>query len=362
MNTTGYPLKNSSTVDLTNETHFGLPLGYIVLNTVSALIYLIGVIIPSAILFLIILHYYLKTKKTPLNLIVINYCIAALTSNFLTGLILYYTTPISLNSGSCVGRWLLVGSNYCFYSLLLALVALLAVTQCNMVVLCESSRYRFEYKQVAVLLAISWAYSITSGLLAYAFWSATNTKVLLCTSVGLVLESGTGSYAIFGIFHTVFAILLLLASVFSVTSFFMKKKYSLRDEEQDECLNRKMLLLPMLYAALFTLVAIAYNSLKTGLGFGLKQQSAVIGVELFGTLSLEFVFGPAFALLLISLNDEMRSTLKGIVRKRIKRKNRVQPARNDHEDLEIERERNGIDREDQIFSTEDNQANEEAND
>ena len=63
-----------------NETDFSLPFIYVALNISAGVLYLLLVIIPSAILdlFLIILHYYFKTKKTPLNLIVINYCIAAL--------------------------------------------------------------------------------------------------------------------------------------------------------------------------------------------------------------------------------------------------------------------------------------------
>ena len=61
-----------------NETDFSLPFIYVALNISAGVLYLLLVIIPSVVLFLLILHYYFKTKKTPLNLIVINYCIAAL--------------------------------------------------------------------------------------------------------------------------------------------------------------------------------------------------------------------------------------------------------------------------------------------
>ena len=300
--------------DSTNETGFDLSHNYIALNITAAVLYLLLVIIPSAILFLIILHYYFKTEKTPLNLIVINYCIAALISNVLTGLVLYVAAPISLDSMSCYGSWLLIGLDYFFYALIPAMISLLAVTQCNTMVIKESSKCSFNYKVVLMLLFLAWAYSAVCGIVAFVIWTATNTKTFLCENLGLMLTSETVAHVFFSVILVVFMVFLVVAFASSITACILKRKM---ENNMDTNLDRKMLLLPMLIAALFMFIASIYNSLMVGLlASEAAQEAGESAIELFGVLLFQFIIGPMFAVLLITLNDDMRKTLKGVVLKK----------------------------------------------
>ena len=127
---------NTTTVNSSNETGVDLPVSYVVLDVTAAVLYLPLVIIPSLILYSFILNFYCKKEssfKTPLDLITVKYCISALLRNVITGLLEYVFVPISLKSGNCIGELILFGLTLSTAVLTSYLIALLAITQCILI-------------------------------------------------------------------------------------------------------------------------------------------------------------------------------------------------------------------------------------
>ena len=101
----------SYSVNSSNGTGFSLPMNYVVLNAVAAVLYILLIIIPSLILNSFIINFYCKTSShinSSITLINLNYCIAALICNISIGIIGYIVVPLSASSGSCIGQWAVV--------------------------------------------------------------------------------------------------------------------------------------------------------------------------------------------------------------------------------------------------------------
>ena len=308
----------NSSANATNETDFSLPLNYIILDVTATVLYWLVVIVPSVTLYTFIIRFYFKTKsfQTPLNLIVVNYCVAALFNNISIGLFFYVFAPISIMEGSCFASWIAFGLAFVFGTLVPALITLFAVVQCHLVVFSSTCAFQFKKKFVIIILVFLWLYCCACGVVGFVIWT-TKDLTALCENVGLYLDSpNTSKNFVFILVSNAFFELLPVVSLISTTAACIKFGRSTVKENTDASLTRKMLLLPFLMTFFVTIVGSAQKGFRVGFRFSTQHERGStfnIGLELFVVVAFQIVSGPLFAALLIYLYVPLQKACKKIL-------------------------------------------------
>ena len=319
----------SYSVNSSNGTGFSLPMNYVVLNAVAAVLNILLIIIPSLMLNSFIINFYCKTRShinSSITSINLNYCIAALIRNVSIGIMKRIITPLSANYGSCIGQWADAAITISFGVLSSLLITLLTVVQCTIIV---GGAKRVSLKRVAFSLLVIWIYSSMWGIFSYVIFAVDGHSYFACELAG-VNEASNVSWAVHSITFAISSFVLIEAPlpviiIISTTTSCIKYSKSRMKSKDSESLTRKMILLPFLTTLISIIPFTAYKyfviALNSLLSFEERKQSPAIGTRLFGSILFEFVAGPLFAIFLIYLNVPLHTAFK----KFVKRKNQVHP-------------------------------------
>ena len=327
---------------VTNDTDIALPMNYVVLNTTVAVLYLLLVIAPSLVLNVFILHFYHTTKsfQTPLNLILANYCIAAIFRTISKAIALFMGVPVSLKEGSCLGAWLYFGLNINHILLITLLIALFSLTQCS-TIFCPNVITR---KKVRIVLVFLWIFSFLCGLLTVVLWAEVQLSYYYCNIVDTgidfsnpVINIVAFSYAFVALFVCELPPLFIVC----ISSTTACCKYDTALIRSNPSLTRRMMLLPVVTTVSVTITGTfqKYNRVILSLALTEEQNTTtgIIAVALFLPLLFEFCAGPVFSVMLLYLNVPLKNHFKNVLRNKLfKRRNRVQPM--ELEQLQAERE------------------------
>ena len=319
----------SYSVNSSNGTGFSLPMNYVVLNAVAAVLYILLIIIPSLILNSFIINFYCKTRShinSSITSINLNYCIAALIRNVSLGIIQRIITPLSANYGSCIGQWANVAITISFGVLSSLLITLLTVAQCTVIV---GGDKIVNQKRVAFSLLVIWIYSFMWGIFSYIIFAVDGNSYFVCELAGLN-EASNASWTVLSIVLGVASFVLIevplpVIIIISATTSCIKYSKSKMQSKNNESLTRKMILLPFLTTLISIIPFTAYKYfvivLNSLLSFEERKQSPAIGTRIFGSMVFEFFAGPLYAVFLIYLNVPLHTAFKKLV----KRKNQVHP-------------------------------------
>ena len=291
----------SYSVNSSNGTGFPLPMIYVVLNAVAAVLYILLTIIPSLILNSFIMNFYCKTRSntnSSITLINLNYCIASLIRSVFVGLFGYIVAPLSANSGSCIGQWAESAITISFGVLTSLLITFLTVAQCTVIV---GGDKIVQLKRVAFSLMVIWIYSSMWGIFSYIIFAVDGYSYFACELAG-VNEASNASWAVHSIIFAISSFVLIEAPlpviiIISTTTSCIKYSKSRMKSKDSESLTRKMILLPFLTTLISIIPFTAYKyfeiALNSLLSFEERKQSPAIGTRLFGSILFEFVAGPS---------------------------------------------------------------------
>ena len=199
----------SFSVNSSNGTGFSLPMNYVVLNAVAAVLYILLIIIPSLILNSFIINFYFKTRShinSSITLINLNYCIAALIRSVFVGLVGYIVAPLSTNSGSCIGQWAESAITISFGVLTSLLITFLTVAhdQCTVIVGVDKI---VQLKRVAFSLLVIWIYSSMWGIFSYVIFAVDGYSYFACELAGV----NEASWAVHSIIFAISSFVLIEA-------------------------------------------------------------------------------------------------------------------------------------------------------
>ena len=318
----------SFSVNSSNGTGFPLPMNYVVLNAVAAVMYILLIIIPSLILNSFIINFYCKTRShinSSITSINLNYCIATLIRNVSLGIIQRIITPLSAIYGSCIGQWADAAITISFGVLSSLLITLLTLTQCTVIV-CEDKIV--QLKRVAFSLMVIWIYSSMWGIFSYIIFAVEGNSFFVCELAEV--NEASNATAVLSIFLGISSFVLIevplpVIIIVSTTTSCIKYSKSRMQSKNSESLTRKMISLPFLTTLISIIPFTAYKyfaiALDSLLSFEQRKQSPAIGTHIFGSMVFEFVAGPLYAVFLIYLNIPLHTAFKKLV----KCKNQVHP-------------------------------------
>ena len=248
----------SFSVNSSNGTGFPLPMNYVVLNAVAAVLYILLIIIPSLILNSFIINFYCKTRShinSSITSINLNYCIAALIRSISLGIIKHIVVPLSANSGSCIGQWADSAITISFGILSSLLITLLTLTQCTVIV-CEYEIV--QLKRVAFSLMVIWIYSSMWGIFSYVIFAVEGNSFFVCELAEV--NEAPNATAILSIFLGISSFVLIevpLPVIIIISTTTSCIKYS----KNNECLTRKIPFLTKLIS-IITFTAYKYLTLQ----------------------------------------------------------------------------------------------------
>ena len=252
----------SFSVNSSNGTGFSLPMNYVVLNAVAAVLYILLIIIPSLILNSFIMNFYCKTRShtnSSITLIKLNYCIAALIRNISLGIIKHTVVPLSANSGSCIGQWADAAITISFGILSSLLITLLTLTQCTVIVCGDKI---VQLKRVAFSLMVMWIYSSMWGIFSYIIFAVEGNSFFVCELAGV--NEAPNATAVLSIFLGISSFVLIevplpVIIIISTKTSCIKYSKSKMKSKNNESLTRKMILLPFLTTLMSIISFTAYK-------------------------------------------------------------------------------------------------------
>ena len=308
----------------------------VLLASSNGIIQFVLVMIPSFILNSLIVASYIRCKfvRTPLNLLFACFSGMSIVSHIFVCLISFIGLPIGLFREDCV-----VSDSSAFvrgfFILTLAplTVSCIAVAQCLIV---SSGWNSVTYRSVVSTLVVVWTYAFILRFILYIIdVSTVDIKTPFCASVSP--EEMRKKFVLRIARNVVSAVLidvptLIVVIVSTVTSCVRYQKRVIRKEER---LQRKMLLLPILFSLFlfFTTFSTRFVFLLRPLFlFNSSLRIRFLSTVPYITSINEFLTitnSPLFAALLIYLNTAYRKGIKEILsasRKAMcKRRNRVHP-------------------------------------